>query len=71
MGAFSIWHWLVLLIVILLVFGTGRLRNLGSDLGAAIRGFKKSMQEDEDLDKPKPPPVADATTKPDHPDERR
>lgn len=47
MGAFSIWHWLVLLIVVMIVFGTKKLGNLGGDLGAAIRDFKKALKEDE------------------------
>jgi len=51
MGTFSIWHWLVLLAVIILVFGTKKLRNLGGDLGAAVRGFKQGMKEGDD-DKP-------------------
>lgn len=46
MGTFSIWHWLVVLIIVLLIFGTKKLRNLGGDLGAAIRNFKTSMKEE-------------------------
>lgn len=57
MGTFSIWHWLVVLAVIVLVFGTKKLRNLGGDLGAAVRGFKQGMS-DKDGDKP----VLDETT---------
>ncbi|GAB4465216.1 MAG: Sec-independent protein translocase subunit TatA [Burkholderiaceae bacterium] len=45
MGSFSIWHWLIVLLVIVLVFGTGKLRNLGKDLGGAIKGFKEGMKE--------------------------
>jgi sec-independent protein translocase protein TatA len=45
MGSFSIWHWLIVLLVIILVFGTGKLRNLGKDLGGAIKGFKEGMKE--------------------------
>jgi len=41
----SIWHWAIVLVVVLAVFGTGKLRNIGSDLGAAIKGFKKSMED--------------------------
>lgn len=52
MGSFGPIHWLVVLVVILLVFGTGKLRNMGSDLGAAVKGFKQGMREDdEDSDK--------------------
>jgi len=45
MGSFSIWHWLVVLVIVLLVFGTKKLRNIGSDLGGAVRGFKEGMKE--------------------------
>ena len=47
MGSFSIWHWLVVLAVIVLVFGTKKLRTLGGDLGAAVRGFKQGIREDD------------------------
>lgn len=47
MGSFSIWHWLVVLVIILLVFGTKKLRNIGSDLGGAVKGFKEGMREGE------------------------
>ncbi len=45
MGTFSIWHWIVVLIIVVLVFGTKKLRNLGGDLGSAIKGFKEGMKE--------------------------
>ena len=45
MGTFSIWHWLVVLVIVLLIFGTKKLRNLGGDLGGAIKNFKQSMKE--------------------------
>ena len=45
MGTFSIWHWIVVLIIVLLIFGTKKLRNMGSDLGGAIKNFKESMKE--------------------------
>lgn len=48
MGSFSIWHWLVVLVVVVLVFGTKKLRNAGGDLGAAIRSFKKGLNEGDD-----------------------
>ena len=48
MGSFSIWHWLVVLLIVVLVFGTKRLKNLGSDLGETIKGFRKAMNSDED-----------------------
>ena len=47
MFGLSPWQMIILLIVILLVFGTKKLRNAGSDLGAAVKGFKKAMQDDE------------------------
>jgi sec-independent protein translocase protein TatA len=47
MGSFSIWHWLIVLLVVLLVFGTKKLRNMGTDLGAAVKGFKQGMREEE------------------------
>lgn len=44
MGSFSIWHWLVVLLIVVLVFGTKKLKNIGSDLGAAVKGFKDGMK---------------------------
>lgn len=52
MGTFSIWHWLVVLIIVLLIFGTKRLRNIGSDLGGAIKSFKESMREGAESSEP-------------------
>jgi len=48
MGTWSIWHWLVVLLIVLLVFGTKKLRNIGADLGGAVRGFKDGMKESAD-----------------------
>lgn len=48
MGSFSIWHWLVVLIVVVLVFGTKKLGNVGSDLGKAVKGFKDGMKGEEE-----------------------
>jgi sec-independent protein translocase protein TatA len=48
MGSFSIWHWLIVLLVVVLVFGTKKLRNIGSDLGGAVKGFKDGMKSEED-----------------------
>ena len=45
MGSFSIWHWLIVLVVVLLIFGTKKLRNIGSDLGGAVKGFKEGMKD--------------------------
>lgn len=47
MGTFSIWHWLVVLAIVVLVFGTKKLRNMGGDLGSAIKNFKGAMSEGE------------------------
>jgi sec-independent protein translocase protein TatA len=44
MGSFSIWHWLIVLLVVVLIFGTKKLRNMGADLGGAVKGFKDGMQ---------------------------
>jgi sec-independent protein translocase protein TatA len=44
MGSFSIWHWLIVLLVIVLIFGTKKLRNIGEDLGSAVKGFKAGMK---------------------------
>ncbi len=48
MGEFSIWHWLVILAIVLVIFGTKKLRNVGSDLGGAIKNFKQAMKEEAD-----------------------
>ena len=45
MGSFSIWHWLIVLVIVMLVFGTKKLRNMGSDLGGAVKGFKDGMKD--------------------------
>lgn len=45
MGSFSIWHWLIVLLIVVMVFGTKKLRNIGSDLGGAVKGFKDGMKE--------------------------
>ncbi len=47
MGAWSIWHWLIVLIIVLLVFGTKKLANIGKDLGGAVKGFKEGMKGEE------------------------
>jgi sec-independent protein translocase protein TatA len=54
MGSLSIWHWLIVLLIVALVFGTKKLRNIGSDLGGAVKGFKEGMKDAET------PPSADA-----------
>ncbi len=51
MGSFSIWHWLIVLLVVVLIFGTKKLRNIGQDLGGAVKGFKEGMKSsNEDAD---------------------
>jgi sec-independent protein translocase protein TatA len=45
MGSFSVWHWLIVLLIVVLVFGTKKLKNIGSDLGGAVKGFKDGMRE--------------------------
>ena len=48
MGGLSIWHWLIVLLVVLLIFGTKKLRNIGQDLGGAVKGFKEGMKSSEE-----------------------
>ncbi|MBA3254356.1 MAG: Sec-independent protein translocase subunit TatA [Pseudomonadota bacterium] len=48
MGSFSIWHWLIVLLVIILIFGTAKLKNMGKDMGGAIKGFKEGMKDGTD-----------------------
>jgi sec-independent protein translocase protein TatA len=77
MGFDSFWHWAILLVIVLLIFGTKKIRNLGPDLGAAIRDFKKSLGGDDEARQKEeaearrkeaeqlradPPPSGDATT---------
>ena len=45
MGSFSLWHWLIVLLIVVLVFGTKKLRNIGSDVGGAVNEFKKAMKD--------------------------
>lgn len=45
MGSLSIWHWLIVLAIVVMIFGTKKLKNIGSDLGAAVKGFKDGMRE--------------------------
>jgi sec-independent protein translocase protein TatA len=70
MGFDSIWHWVALLVIVLVIFGTGKLTKIGPDLGNAVRGFKKALHGDDDAksksdastDKLQadPPPAADS-----------
>ncbi|CAE6719899.1 Sec-independent protein translocase subunit TatA [Candidatus Nitrotoga fabula] len=52
MGSFSIWHWLVVLLVVILIFGTKKLRNMGADLGGAMKGFREGMRADPEPQEP-------------------
>ena len=56
MGSFSIWHWLIVLLIVVMVFGTKKLKNMGSDLGGAVKGFKDGMK-DGLADTPATPPA--------------
>jgi sec-independent protein translocase protein TatA len=57
MGSFSIWHWLIVLLVVVVIFGTKKLRNIGSDLGGAVKGFKEGMKgANDDADAAAAPP---------------
>ena len=60
MGSFSIWHWLIVLLIVVMVFGTKKLRNVGKDLGGAVSDFKSGMKSGEDATKTtaEAPPVA-------------
>jgi sec-independent protein translocase protein TatA len=55
MGSFSIWHWLIVLLVVVLIFGTKKLKNLGTDLGSAVKGFKDGMRGAQEGDDASPP----------------
>ena len=52
MGSMSIWHWLIVLLVVVLIFGTKKLRNIGEDLGGAVKGFKEGMKTEEEKQRP-------------------
>jgi sec-independent protein translocase protein TatA len=56
MGSFSIWHWLIVLLVVVLIFGTKKLKNMGSDLGAAVKGFKDGVKSGGDTEEAAVPP---------------
>ena len=45
MGSFSIWHWIIVLVIVILVFGTKKLRNIGVDIGGAVKGFKEGVKD--------------------------
>jgi sec-independent protein translocase protein TatA len=60
MGGLSIWHWLIVLVIVALIFGTKKLRNIGEDLGSAIKSFRKGLNEGDEKPSPElkadPPP---------------
>lgn len=65
MGSFSIWHWLIVLVIVMLVFGTKKLGNIGSDVGKAVKGFKdgvKGGEEEKAASQATPSQVADKST---------
>lgn len=65
MGSMSIWHWVIVLVVVVLVFGTKKLGNMGGDIGKAVKGFKdgvKGNEEDKPATPAAPSQVADKTT---------
>ena len=62
MGSMSIWHWLIVLVVVMLVFGTKKIGNIGSDLGKAVKGFKDGVKGEEDKDAPAKPAASSQVT---------
>jgi sec-independent protein translocase protein TatA len=62
MGSFSIWHWLIVLLIVVLVFGTKKLKNMGQDLGGAVKGFKDGMKDGSAG--PEAPPAQVTSSKP-------
>jgi sec-independent protein translocase protein TatA len=74
MGGFSIWHWLIVLVIVALLFGTSRLRTIGEDVGGAVKSFRKAMREDDNpaagaeprpgIEKPADPSVIASTIDP-------
>ena len=62
MGGLSIWHWLIVLLVVVLIFGTKKLKNMGSDLGAAVKGFKDGVKGGENAEAAPAAPAQQVTT---------
>ena len=58
MGSLSIWHWLIVLVIVMLVFGTKKLGNMGGDIGKAVKGFKDGVKGDEEVPPPANTPAA-------------
>jgi sec-independent protein translocase protein TatA len=61
MGGLSIWHWAIVLLVVILIFGTKKLRNIGQDLGGAVKGFKEGMKSTETETPPPAEPPSQVT----------
>jgi sec-independent protein translocase protein TatA len=64
MGSISIWHWLIVLLIVVLVFGTKKLKNIGQDLGGAVKGFKDGMRDGTTPEQPVPPSQQVGSTPP-------
>jgi sec-independent protein translocase protein TatA len=64
MGTFSVWHWLIVLLIVVLVFGTKKLKNLGSDLGGAVKGFKDGVKDGSTTEQDPPATATPAGTHP-------
>ncbi len=62
MGTFSIWHWVIVLVIVMLVFGTKKLGNIGGDLGKAVKGFKDGVKGSDDDKSAEPSQVTDKAT---------
>jgi sec-independent protein translocase protein TatA len=62
MGTFSIWHWLIVLLIVVMVFGTKKLKNMGSDLGGAVKGFKDGMKDGGNKDEAAAPVAGQVTS---------
>lgn len=63
MGSFSVWHWLIVLVIVMLVFGTKKLGNVGSDLGKAVKGFKDGVRGEEEKSASESAPVPQVSDK--------
>jgi sec-independent protein translocase protein TatA len=63
MGSMSIWHWVIVLVVVMLVFGTKKIGNMGSDIGKAVKGFKDGVKGEEDKPAAAAPPPAQVVDK--------
>ena len=62
MGSFSVWHWLIVLLIVVLVFGTKKLKNIGADLGGAVKGFKDGVKDGSTTASAEPPAPAPQVT---------